>query len=166
MISRIGCARIVGFDWEMTNKSFEQSCAVSKTLDIVGERWTLLIVRELLAGSLRFQDIQSRLPGLAASLLSSRLKTLESAGVIQSEAYSKHPPRAAYKLSEKGRELGLIVGAMGRWGARHLDAKMSKLSKHSECGHVVEVRHYCLHCQTPIRAKDVIVIEAARRKMD
>lgn len=156
--------RIADGAWEMTNKSFDQSCAVSKTLDIVGERWTLLIVRELLAGSLRFQNIQDRLPGLAASLLSSRLKSLEDSGIVLTETYSRHPPRAAYKLSERGRELGLIVGALGRWGARHLGAKMSKIAKHSECGRAVEVSHYCPHCQTSIRTKDVAVEEATQRR--
>lgn len=143
----------------MSKKSFGQACAVSRALDIVGERWTLLIVRELLLGALRFQDIQEKLPGIAASLLSDRLKTLEENDIVRREFYSKYPPRAAYDLTEKGRELGFVVHALGRWGVRHLGAKMSKAVKHTDCGHMLELSHYCPHCEDLVQSSDVTILE-------
>jgi len=143
----------------MLKKSFDQACAVSKTLDIVGERWTLLIVRELLVSTLRFQEIQTRLPGIAASLLSDRLKTLEEHEIISREFYSEYPPRASYTLTDKGRELGIVIGALGRWGIRHLNAKMSKTVKHLQCDHAIEPSYYCSHCQETVRAPHVVVTQ-------
>lgn len=147
----------------MPRKSFGQACAVSRTLDIVGERWTLLIVRELLTGTLRFQDIQEKLPGIVASLLSTRLKTLEGHGIISREYYSEYPPRAAYALTDKGRELGVVVSALGNWGVRHLGAKMGKAIKHTECGHAVELHQYCPHCEKTVRPTGVSVVERSFR---
>jgi DNA-binding HxlR family transcriptional regulator len=134
----------------MSKRSFDQTCPVSRTLDIVGERWTLLIIRDLLPGEMRFQDLLDILPGLAPNVLSDRLKTLEAHGLARREFYSDNPPRASYKLTDKGRELGLVVLALGRWGSRHLGGKMSKVVQHEACGHTVEVAHYCPHCQTTL----------------
>jgi DNA-binding HxlR family transcriptional regulator len=116
----------------MTKNSLDASCPVARTLDIVGARWTLLIIRELLPGTARFQDIQERLPGMAPNVLSDRLKTLEAHGLVRREFYSDHPPRAAYALSDRGRELGVVVLALGRWGMRHLGGKLNKGLQHEE----------------------------------
>lgn len=132
---------------------------MSRTLDIVGERWTLLIIRELLVDTLRFQDLQDQLPGMAASLLSDRLKNLEEHDIIRREYYSEHPPRAAYTITDKGRELGMVVGALGRWGVRHLGAKMSKIVKHAQCGHSIEPSHYCTHCEESVRSSEITVTQ-------
>lgn len=147
----------------MPKKSFGQACAVSRTLDIVGERWTLLIIRELLSGTLRFQDIQEKLPGIVASLLSTRLKTLEEHDIVSREYYSEYPPRAAYALTKKGRELGIVISALGRWGVRHLGAKMSKAVKHTTCGHALELHQYCPHCEEAVQTGDVTVVERSFR---
>lgn len=143
----------------MPKKSFDQACAVSRTLDIVGERWTLLIIRELLVGTLRFQDMQERLPGIAASLLSDRLKTLEENNIIRRDYYSEYPPRAAYALTDTGRELGMVIGALGRWGVRHLGAKTSKKARHTQCGHTIEPSYYCSHCEEIVRSQNIVVTE-------
>lgn len=148
----------------MPKKSFDQACAVSRTLDIVGERWTLLIIRELLVGTLRFQDMQERLPGIAASLLSDRLKTLEENDIIRRDYYSEYPPRAAYALTDIGRELGMVVGALGRWGTRNLGAKMSKMAKHAECGHAIETSYYCSHCEEIVRSQNITITERSAKR--
>jgi DNA-binding HxlR family transcriptional regulator len=97
-------------------KSYGQSCAIARGLDAVGERWTLLIVRELLIGPRRFTDLEANLPGVPSSLLGERLRGLEVAGLLQKR---RLPPPAAstvYELTEAGRALEDVMLAMGRWG--------------------------------------------------
>ena len=101
-------------------KIYGQRCPVAKTLEVVGDRWTLLIVRDLLGGPRRFQDLQAGLPGLAPNVLSERLKLMERHRLVGRRFYSEHPPRAEYELTAKGRELGTVVGALAAWGARHV----------------------------------------------
>ncbi|MCK9202536.1 MAG: helix-turn-helix transcriptional regulator [Gallionella sp.] len=99
-----------------TPRSYNQFCALAKALDIVGERWTLLITRELLSGPKRFKDLHDALPGIGTNLLSARLKEMERHGLV---ARGKLPPPAAsaiYELTERGRGLGSVVGALVKWG--------------------------------------------------
>jgi DNA-binding HxlR family transcriptional regulator len=103
----------------VAKKDYGQRCPVAKTLEIVGDRWTLLIVRDLLGGTRRFQDLQSGLPGLAPNILSDRLKLMEAHGLVTRRLYSDHPPRAEYALSAKGKELAVVIGALAAWGSRH-----------------------------------------------
>src|SRR5260370_33485995 len=100
-------------------KRYGQRCPVAKSLELHGERWTLLVIRDLLSGSRRFQDLQTSLDGIAPNVLSERLKILEEHGIVAREFYSEHPPRAAYVLTPRGRDLGMVVGAPPRAGARH-----------------------------------------------
>lgn len=117
----------------MAKRSLGKSCPVARTLDIVGARWTLLIIRELLPETMRFQELQERLPELAPNVLSDRLKTLEAHGLVYREFYSDHPPRAAYGLTDQGRELGLVVLALARWGIGNLKGKLNRTLQHDEC---------------------------------
>jgi DNA-binding HxlR family transcriptional regulator len=95
-------------------------CPVAKTLDLIGERWTILLVRDLLLqGARRFQDFQASLPGVAPNVLSDRLKKLEEAGLIGRRIYSERPPRLQYVLTDKGKSLGPIVKALRDWGTKH-----------------------------------------------
>lgn len=103
----------------MAKKDYGQRCPVAKTLEIVGDRWTLLVVRDLLGGTRRFQDLQTGLPGLAPNILSDRLKLMEKHGLVARRLYSDHPPRAEYALTAKGQELGVVIGALAAWGSRH-----------------------------------------------
>src|SRR6185436_15633003 len=93
-------------------KQYGQACPVAKSLELVGERWTLLLVRDLLGGARRFQDLQASLPGIAPTLLSERLKVMEAHGIVARRFYSEHPPRAEYILTDRGRELGFVIGAL------------------------------------------------------
>ena len=96
-------------------------CPVARTLDLIGERWTILLLRDLLLhGPRRFQDFQTSLEGVAPNTLSVRLKAMESNGLVQRRLYSEHPPRLEYVLTDKGKSLGPIVNAMRDWGNRHL----------------------------------------------
>jgi len=136
-------------------KRYNQSCPVAKTLEVIGDRWTLLVVRDLLSGARRFQDLLGTLPGIAPNILSVRLKLMEEHGLITRRFYSDHPPRAEYALTDKGRELGTVVGALAAWGGRHV-YKRAKLV-HAECGHPVAVGYYCPDCGEGVRGADVTV---------
>ena len=136
-------------------KRYNQSCPVAKTLDVIGDRWTLLVVRDLLPGARRFQDLQATLAGIAPNILSTRLKLMEEHGLIGRSFYSDHPPRAEYALTEKGRELGMVLGALAAWGGRHV-FKQAQLV-HAECGHPVSVGYYCQDCGKGVRGVHVTV---------
>src|SRR5919107_5404973 len=104
----------------MSKRSYNQYCAVARALDIVGERWTLLIVRELLTGPRRFKDLLEGLPGIGTNLLAARLKNLEGYGVVRRATL---PPPAAskvYELTELGQSLEAVIIALGRWGLEFL----------------------------------------------
>ena len=100
--------------------TYDSKCPVARALDIIGERWTILILRDLFReGPCRFQDFQRSLPGLSPNTLSARLKTLEEHGIIARQLYEEHPPRAEYLLTEKGRTLGPILKALLDWGRKY-----------------------------------------------
>lgn len=101
---------------------YDLPCNIAQTLNVLGDRWTLLIIHELLVGETNFNDIKLKLPGLSANILSSRLKELEQAGLVQTELYAAHPPRYRYTLTEKGLALEHVFNAMIIWGSEHLDA--------------------------------------------
>ena len=96
------------------------SCPVARTLDLIGERWTILLLRDLLLeGPRRFADFQASLPGVAPNILSARLKALEDNGLVERVLYNDRPPRVEYALTAKGKSLGPVIKAMRDWGARH-----------------------------------------------
>jgi DNA-binding HxlR family transcriptional regulator len=134
-------------------KRYGQACPVAKSLELVGDRWTLLLVRDLLRGPRRFQDFQESLPGIPPNILSDRLKLMEEHGLVARRLYSEHPPRAEYALSDKGRELGMVVGALAAWGSRHVH-RATKLV-HAECGHPVELKYVCPRCAGGVRGATV-----------
>jgi DNA-binding HxlR family transcriptional regulator len=102
------------------SKVYDQDCPVARTMDIIGERWTPLILRDLfLHKARRFQDFQESLPGIAPNTLSERLKSLEAEGIVVRRQYEHHPPRFEYILSERGRSLGPIIKALREWGLRN-----------------------------------------------
>lgn len=97
--------------------SMGSNCPVARTLDVVGERWTLLVLRDLfLFGPRRFKDFEDSLAGIAPNTLSARIKGLEKDGVIAKRFYSEHPPRAEYFLTDKGKALGPVLKTLKDWG--------------------------------------------------
>ena len=99
----------------MSKRSYEQTCGLAKALDIVGERWTLLVVRNLLLGPLRYSDLLRGLPGITTNLLAKRLKEMEDHGLIE-RVRTAGEGGQAYRLTEIGRALEPAVHALGRWG--------------------------------------------------
>jgi DNA-binding HxlR family transcriptional regulator len=101
-------------------KKPKQHCPVARTLDLIGDRWTILILRDLLThDSRRFQDFEISLRGISPNTLSARLKKLEEHGILTRRLYEEHPPRAEYLLTPKGRELGPAMRALQVWGQKH-----------------------------------------------
>jgi DNA-binding HxlR family transcriptional regulator len=99
---------------------YGQRCPVARALDVVGERWSLLILRDLnRKGPQRFQALEEGLPGVAPNTLSARLKMLEAHGVIGARLYERHPPRYEYFLTDKGKALVPVLKALYAWGERY-----------------------------------------------
>ena len=110
----------------------------------VGDRWTLLIVQALLAGPRRFNELQEEIPGIAANILSQRLKRLERDGLLVARPYTERPPRAAYELTAEGSELAGALRLLAHWGARH--TAPADAPRHPTCGTPLEARWYCPTC--------------------
>ena len=99
-------------------RSYGDPCGIARALDVVGDRWALLVVRELVLGPRRFTDLRVQLPGIATDVLSQRLRQLEQAGVLQPVALPAPAGGRAYELTTRGRELEPVLHALGRWGSR------------------------------------------------
>src|SRR3954447_22288039 len=102
-------------------RTYGQGCGTAFALDVIGDRWALLVVRELVLGPKRFTDLRDGLPGIGPNVLSQRLKELEEAGVIQRRQLPPPAASTVYDLTGWGRELEEIIIALGRWGARSPD---------------------------------------------
>ncbi len=122
----------------------ENDSPLSEALARVGDRWTLLVVEALLDGPRRFNDLLDQLPGIAANILSERLKRLEREGLLVARPYSDRPPRAAYQLTAEGRELAGALRLLTYWGAGHADP--AQAPRHAACGTPIEARWYCPTC--------------------
>jgi len=95
-------------------------CAIACTLDLVGDKWSLLVVRDLLGGNLTYGELQNSPEGIPTNILADRLKRLEEAGLIAKSAYHEHPVRYVYGLTEKGKALRDVLQAVVQWGKKHL----------------------------------------------
>jgi DNA-binding HxlR family transcriptional regulator len=120
------------------------SSPLAEALARVGDRWTLLVVEALLPGPRRFNDLLGQIPGIAANILSERLKRLERDGLLVARPYSQRPPRAAYQLTAEGTELAGALRLLAQWGSRHTDP--ADTPHHPACGTPLEVRWYCPTC--------------------
>ena len=125
----------------------KMNCSIAKTLDVIGEWWTLLILRDALRGTRRFDDFQTSL-GLARSVLTARLRKLTEAGVMERHQYSEHPPRYEYRLTDKGRSLFGVIAALMQWGDEWEQgpAGPPMLLVHDTCGQVTQPMLTCPHC--------------------
>lgn len=126
-------------------------CSIARTLDIVGEWWTLLILRDVAYGIRRFGEIQEDL-GISANILTDRLETLYSEGLLDSRAYQQRPTRHEYYLSEKGVELIPALLALMRWGDRWTwpEERGPVRVVHERCGHEIRVEVRCPQCEREV----------------
>jgi DNA-binding HxlR family transcriptional regulator len=100
-------------------RSYKQICPVARTLDLIGERWTMLVLRDLFLRRSKFAEFIADSPTIPTRILSDRLKMLEERGFVAREIYSEHPLRASYHLTESGQTLAPVIEAIFRWGAEH-----------------------------------------------
>ena len=120
------------------------SSPLAEALARVGDRWTLLVVEALLSEPRRFNDLLDQIPGIAANILSDRLKRLEREGLLVARPYSERPPRAAYHLTAEGKELAGALRLLAYWGSGHADP--AQAPRHPACGTPIEARWYCPTC--------------------
>jgi DNA-binding HxlR family transcriptional regulator len=131
-----------------------RTCSIARTLDLVGEKWALLAVREVFLGNHRFDEMVRRI-GAPRDTLAARLRTLVAAGIIERRQYSEHPARFEYHLTNAGRELYPVILTLMRWGDQHLagdDGPPLVLEHH--CGHRLEAQVVCQACGEPLRHGD------------
>jgi len=137
-------------------KSFEDmNCSIAQTLEVVGEWWTMLIVRDCFLGVRRFDDFQRRL-GISRNILTERLEHLVEHGVLDRVPYQERPVRYEYRLTDKGRDLWLVLTAMRQWGDRWAAADGPPVEiEHKACGHTSNAVPTCSACGETLEARDV-----------
>jgi DNA-binding HxlR family transcriptional regulator len=116
----------------ISERSYRQYCGVARALDLIGERWALLVVRELALGPKRFTDLRQGLPGVATNVLSLRLRQLERNGIVKRRQLPPPAPAQVYELTEHGRDLVPIMLALGRWGAGTMGPRSSEQALRAE----------------------------------
>lgn len=135
----------------------DQPCSISRALAVIGDRWTLLMLRDCFAGVRRFEQFERNL-GIARNILSARLRLLVEEGVLEKHVYQASPPRYDYQLTRKGEDLHAVLLAISHFGDIHYagEAGPPLLRRHKRCGcdfHPVQV---CSECLAPVAARDVV----------
>ena len=136
-----------------------QVCSAARALEVVGQRWTLLILRDLFLGVVRFEDLIGSL-GVTRSVLTRRLSHLESHQLIARELYQLHPERYEYRLTDKGAELLQVLARLLEWGDQYYPhpAGPTRLLQHTDCGGDVRSRLTCTACGEYLEAADVTAL--------
>jgi DNA-binding HxlR family transcriptional regulator len=134
----------------------KQHCSIARPLSVLGERWTILVLRELFLRRTRFDQIQSDL-GIASNVLSDRLKTLVDEGIAERRPYGERPQRHEYRLTQKGLDLQPVLLSLMAWSDKHMPVKGGPIHEltHTECGHTFEPVQSCSHCGGEVDARNV-----------
>ena len=134
----------------------DQTCSIARSLEVVGERWTLLIVRDVLNGLRRFDELQENL-GIARNVLAARLDKLVSEGILERRPYSERPVRHEYRVTEKGLDLWPAMIALLQWGDRHAPSPGGPpvVLEHKGCGGAVTTHLSCERCGAELGVRDV-----------
>ena len=133
-------------------------CSVARTLDIVGEKWALLAVREVFLGNRKFDEMVRR-TGAPRDTLAARLRTLVGAGILERRQYREHPARYEYRLTDAGRDLYPVITTLMRWGDKYLagDDGPPLVLEHS-CGHRLVAQLVCEACREPVQAGQARIV--------
>ena len=138
----------------VTRQPNPRRCSIASALDVIGEKWSLLVVRELLFGVRRFNDIAAN-TGAPRDILTARLRRLEELGVVERREYSDRPPRYEYRLTEAGKELQPVMLALKRWGDEHvMDEPLPAVFEHT-CGDVFVAQTHCAACGEPFERRSL-----------
>jgi DNA-binding HxlR family transcriptional regulator len=143
----------------MRRSSFaDMQCSVAQSLEIIGEWWTLLIIRDAFLGVTRFEDFQQRL-GIARNILTARLDTLVEAGVMERHVYDEARDRSDYRLTAMGRALWPVLTTLRQWGDKYLVGRGNEpvLLRHESCGHRTTAHLACDHCGERLAPRDAKV---------
>ena len=133
----------------------DQHCSIAGTLELIGERWTLLVLRDAFLGVRRFDDFQRDL-GVARNVLAARLGRLVDEGVLERVAYQERPERFEYRLTEKGLDLWPVLATLMQWGDKHvMGGRAPVVLRHRGCGGEVTERLRCAKCGAELSARDV-----------
>lgn len=133
----------------------DQVCSIARALELVGDRWTLLIIRDAFMGTRRFDDFQRSL-GCARNVLTDRLARLVDAEILRRVLYQEHPPRYEYRLTRRGVELWPAMMTLKAWGDRYLAPDgPPMLIRHRDCGGVLDERLHCSRCGAELGPADV-----------
>lgn len=137
----------------------EQVCSVARALEVVGERWTLLLIRDAMTGTRRFEDFQRSL-GVSRPVLTERLARLVDEGVLERRRYQERPERFEYRLTDKGRGLWKVVAHLMMWGDEHYPAAGGppRLLVHRDCGGGVDGHLRCVRCGRDLEAGDTQLV--------
>jgi DNA-binding HxlR family transcriptional regulator len=137
----------------------DMACSIARTLDVIGEPWSPLILRDVYVGIARFEQLQADL-GISRKVLTERLKWLVENDVLERRAYSDRPLRHEYALTAKGLELCDLLLVMVRWGDRWTAGADGPpvLYRHHACGEISQVDLHCAHCDQPMHAGDIDVL--------
>lgn len=130
-------------------------CPITDTLVLVGERWSLLVLREVFLGVHRFAEIAANI-GAPRDVLTKRLRSLEAAGVLERRPYQQRPERFEYHLTDAGRDLEPVLVSLREWGIRHLADSPSSPEFLHTCGHETLAATVCTHCGGPLSARDAV----------
>ena len=133
-----------------------QSCSIAATLEVIGDPWTLLVIRDAFNGVSRFEQWQERL-GVARNVLAARLKTLVAHGVLEPRLYSERPPRNEYVLTAKGKDLSDVLISLHGWGSKHIytEGEAGVGFVHKTCGHELKPRLACECCGEIVKRRDI-----------
>jgi DNA-binding HxlR family transcriptional regulator len=150
----------------MLDRLYEtQICSIARSLEVVGERWSLLILRSISLGATRFDDIQAS-TGITRSMLTTRLRSLVDDGVLEKRPYSERPPRYEYLLTEKGGDLWPVLVHLMKWGDRYyLDPKgPPTIVQHRGCGGEPDLHLNCDRCGEPLERSDLKMLPGPGRR--
>ncbi len=138
-----------------------RACSIARTLELIGEKWTILVIREVLLGVRRFDEIQ-RQTGAPRDILSNRLRKLVEAGILERRQYQEHPARSEYRLTTRGYELRPVLLTLHDWGERHLSGDTKPYTWRHRCGEVFQPQLTCAACGEPVtRGRDLSLDPAA-----
>ena len=140
----------------MLKNTYEgQACSIARSLELIGERWTLLIVRDVFRGLRRFDEIQESL-GIARNVLANRLDRLVEEGIFEKRRYQEHPPRCEYFLTEKGIDLWPVLVSLVKWGDKHEPGMDGPpvVVRHKECEGEIDDHFTCEGCGARVWARD------------
>ncbi|MET9115861.1 helix-turn-helix domain-containing protein [Streptomyces longwoodensis] len=133
-----------------------QECSIARALEIVGERWTLLVVRDALYGVRRYNDFLVHL-GIPRAVLAARLQTLTTEGLLEKRRYQQSPPRDEYVPTERGIALWPTLRSLGRWGREQFDQEQLRVFRHADCGTELGPYGECPACGTIVPVPDVLM---------